>query len=171
MTIRKNDEHRITFPLYDNTDRSQRKTGVTSWTNVLISIDAGAFAAATNTPTEIGQGVYTLALTAAEMNGDVIHILIDAPGSDPVDQSLHTSGDPSGSVVADGANTTSQFKTDLIQVADDYWRGVYLLMTTGPIDNQLKRVIAYDGTTKVITLFETLTDVPTAGDRFVLINK
>lgn len=171
MTIRKNHDHLITFPLYDNTDRSQRKSGVTSWSGLRVSKDGGAFASATNTPAEIGLGVYSLVLTAAEMNCDVIHVLIDAPEADPADQSIHTSGDPSGSVVADGGNTTSQFKTDLTQTDDDYWRGAYLLITSGELDQQLKRVIAYDGTTKIITIFETLTGVPVDGDRFLLINK
>lgn len=43
-----------------------------------ISKDGGAFAASANSVTEIGGGVYTLALTAAEMNADRITLKASA---------------------------------------------------------------------------------------------
>lgn len=173
MTIRKNRTFTITFAAIDDAARPARKTGLTfSAGDTKISIDGGSFANTTNNPAEIAtaSGRYSLVLTAAEMDADNIHIFVEKTGMDPVDYYLQTDGQPSGVVVTDGANTSATFETDLSESTDDYWKDALLLMTSGTLDGQIKKVTAYDGTTKFITLGTSLTATPTGDDRFVLVN-
>lgn len=71
----KNAAYRVTFPILDaDGDLVTGATGLDSE----VSIDAGTFADATAEATEIatGSGVYYLDLTAAEMNGDTIAVIV-----------------------------------------------------------------------------------------------
>lgn len=72
---RKNTAYRVTFPILDaDGDLVTGAAGLDSQ----VSIDAGTFAACTNEATEIAtsSGVYYLDLTAAEMNGDTIAVIV-----------------------------------------------------------------------------------------------
>lgn len=72
---RKNTAFRVTFPLLDaDGDLVSAAAGLDSE----VSIDGGTFADATNEATEIatGSGVYFLDLTAAEMNGDTVAVIV-----------------------------------------------------------------------------------------------
>ncbi len=71
----KNSAYRVTFPILDAD--GDLVTGATALDSE-VSIDAGAFADATAEATEIAtaSGVYYLDLTAAEMNGDTITVIV-----------------------------------------------------------------------------------------------
>lgn len=72
---RKNTAFRVTFPILDaDGDLVTAATTLDSE----VSIDAAAFADCTNEATEIatGSGVYYLDLTAAEMNGDTVAVIV-----------------------------------------------------------------------------------------------
>lgn len=76
-------------------------TGVTfAAGDIQVSIDGGAYADATNTPTEIGRGTYSLALTAVESTGN--NVIVDIVDQDDpkvfVDNGLNlaTVGDGNG---------------------------------------------------------------------------
>lgn len=72
---RKNTAYRVTFPILDaDGDLVTGAAGLDSE----VSIDAGTFADCTNEATEIAtsSGVYYLDLTAAEMNGDTIAVIV-----------------------------------------------------------------------------------------------
>ena len=71
----KNAAYRVTFPILDAD--GDLVTGATALDSE-VSIDAGTFADCTNEATEIatGSGVYFLDLTAAEMNGDTIAVIV-----------------------------------------------------------------------------------------------
>jgi hypothetical protein len=72
---RKNTAYRVTFPILDAD--GDLVTGATALDSE-VSIDGGTFADATSEATEIAtaSGVYFLDLTAAEMNGDCIAVIV-----------------------------------------------------------------------------------------------
>lgn len=72
---RRNTAFRVTFPIFDaDGDLVSGAAGLDSE----ISIDAGTFADCTNEATEIAtaSGMYYLDLTAAEMNGDTVALIV-----------------------------------------------------------------------------------------------
>lgn len=69
------------FPMTDSTTHAP-KTGVT--VTAQRSINAGAFASCTNSPTEISNGVYAIDLSAADLNGDFIMLRFTGTASDDV---------------------------------------------------------------------------------------
>lgn len=71
-----------TFPFYmvDSADHITAKTGLT--VTAQRSIDGGAFASCTNSPSEIGSGFYKLDLSAADLNGVFISLKFSASGAD-----------------------------------------------------------------------------------------
>lgn len=71
----------FTFYMVKSTDNVTPATGLTITGQV--SIDGGAFAALTNSATEIGNGVYTINLAAADLNGDTITLKFTASGANP----------------------------------------------------------------------------------------
>jgi len=75
----------------------------------------------------------------------------------------------SGAVVADGSNSATTFKTDLIETATDYHKDALILFTSGSLINQVKKVSAYNGSTKFITVASGFTIAPTAADTFILV--
>ena len=138
--------------------------------DVQISLDGAAFANTTNLPTELGStAVYTLALTAAELNANWIHLRVTDAAITTLNITLETSGEPTGAVVADGSNTAQSFETDLSEATSDYWKDALILFTSGSLINQIKRVAAYDGSSKFITANTPFTGAPSGGDLFVLI--
>lgn len=172
MTIRKNQAYTITFAVIDPASRPSRKSGITFSTGeTKISQDGGAFSNTGSNPAEIGStGRYSLALTAAEMDADNLHITAENAGGDPVDYILQTSGEPSGQVVADGANTASTFETDRTEAVDNYWQDALILFTSGALAGQVKEISGYNGTTKFVTVSGGFTGTPSGGDRFVIVN-
>lgn len=68
------------FAMYDSVNINDLKTGLSP--TVTLSIDGAAFAAATNSPAEIGStGVYKIDLAAADLNGTVITLRATATGA------------------------------------------------------------------------------------------
>lgn len=74
-----------------------------------------------------------------------------------------------GTVLTDGANTSSTFKTDLTEAATDYWKDCFLTFLTGSLAGQTKPVSAFNFTTDFITT-SAFTAAPSNGDRFLLVN-
>ncbi len=66
------------------------------------------------------------------------------------------------SVVADAGNSATSFKTDLPDLADDYWNGALLTFITGNCAGRSLYVNDYDDTTKFITVETALPAVPEA---------
>lgn len=172
MTIRKNRPFTYSFPAIDPTNRPARKSGVVFVAgDTKISLDGAAFANTTNQPVEIGTNArYSVVLTAAEMNADLVHFYCQKTTIDPVDERLATDASPSGTIVANGGNTGLTFKTDRTEATNDYWKDALILFTSGTQIEEIKRVTAYDGTTKFITVQGGFPLTPSGGDRFLLIN-
>ena len=71
------------FPFYmvQNSDHNTPATGLT--VTAERSIDGGAFAACTNSPTEVANGNYKINLSASDTNGTIIILKFTATGADP----------------------------------------------------------------------------------------
>ena len=78
---------------------------------------------------------------------------------------------PTGAVVADAGNSAMSFKTNLASAEDDYIKDAYIKFTAGANINQVKRVSAYNGTTKFVTMIAAFTDIPDTADAFIIINE
>jgi len=163
----------LPFVAIDNTNRPSRKTGLTiANTDIQISKDGGAFANATNGASELGStGRYKVDLAAAEMDAVAVHVKISKSGMDDVDVILTPDFYESGAVVADGSNAAGTFKTDLSSATADFWKDALLRFTSGSLAGQVKKITAYNGTTKFVTLNSAFTAAPSTGDRFVLVNR
>ena len=74
-----------------------------------------------------------------------------------------------GTVVADGGNTASTFKTDLTESSTDHWKDALIVFLTGTLAGQVKKVGAFNPTTDFITMVTAYTAAPTAADRFMLV--
>lgn len=75
-----------------------------------------------------------------------------------------------GAVVADAGNTASAFKVDRSEATQNHWKDALLVFTSGTLSGQVKKVTAYDGTTKFVTT-GAFTAAPAAGTTFVLVNR
>ena len=165
--MRKAQQHALTFTALDSTTGA-RVTGLTfSAGEIKLTKSGGALANPTNAATEIGIGIYAITLTAAEMNTDFVHFVVNKTGVKPVDLSGFTTGETVGAVVSGSATT---FVTDLTASSDDFWRYTGVEFRSGALAGQIRQIASYNGTTKAITLVAALTAAPTAGDLFVLIS-
>lgn len=100
----------IFFPMIN---RGAQDFDLGDWTPVAAdtkySIDGGAFANTTNTPAHEGQGIWSLVLTAGEVNGAIIAIsIIDSATKSVEDQAIiiATYGNASASIEALPADVT-----------------------------------------------------------------
>ena len=66
-------------------------------------------------------------------------------------------------VVADAANSASEFRTNLGETDADYWRGAELSVITGNCAPARLKVAGYDPQTRAISLAGSLSAVPEAG--------
>lgn len=73
-----------------------------------------------------------------------------------------------GTVVADGGNSTTQFKTNLASAVDSHYNGRIVIFITGTLAYQATDITAYNGATKIPTVTE-MTGTPAADDTFVVI--
>lgn len=172
MSVRRAAQTTISFPMIDASARPSRKTGLSLVAgDTKISKDGASFVNTTNQPAEIGStGRYSLVLTAAEMDAAWVHVYVTKTGADDFDSLIGTAGAPSASVVADGGNTATTFKSDRTEATTDYWKDALVLFTSGTLAGQVKKVSAYNGTTKFVTVSAAFTGAPSAADRFVFVN-
>lgn len=170
------------------TDAGVPKTGLTlTWfTNKLKKIVDGTDYDAdpnTNVPfTEIaGLGLYTINLTPSD---DIIGV-VDASVSITNDfERYHTfratpfdnmsellmRGVVTGLVVANGANTTVSFKTDLPGANPNQYKGAFLRIDTAPLIGEVKKIIGFNKDTGFVTLEEGLVAIPVGGTKIKVIN-
>lgn len=171
MSARRNAPLPLSFAAIDSLNRPNRLSGLTFASgDAQISMDGDDWVATTNVPVELGSsGRYTFVLTAAEMDAKWVHIKVVKSSIDEVDILFPTSGHPSGSVSADGSNSATSFLTNRTETDNDHWKDALLTFTTGDLTGQVKKVSAYNGTTKIITVSGAFTGAPATGDRYLLI--
>lgn len=171
--MRRAQQQTITFTAYDSTSPvGATKSGLTLLAaDVKVSKDGGAFAPASNAPSELGSsGRYALVLTSDEANCSWLHVYIEKAGMRPADVFGPMDGQPGASVVADAGNTATTFVTNLTETANDHWAGAGVVFTSGALKGQVREVESYNGASKALTLVEPLTAAPVASDAFVIIN-
>jgi len=81
----------------------------------------------------------------------------------------------SPAVYTDVTNTstgsTSVYFSPTASGVTDFYKGWWLLMTTGTAQDEVRKITTYNGTTKVATLSSAFTVDPTDGDQFTLHNE
>jgi hypothetical protein len=77
---------------------------------------------------------------------------------------------PTGAVATDAGNSATSFKTTLTSAVDDFWKDALLLITSGALLGQHKKVTGYNGTTKIVAV-EAFTATPADDVTFMLINR
>jgi hypothetical protein len=73
--------------------------------------------------------------------------------------------------VTSGTASATAFPTDLTETADGHWNDAFLVLTSGDLAGQVKRITGYDGTGKVVTVAGGFTGTPAEGDTFALVNR
>lgn len=76
-----------------------------------------------------------------------------------------------GTVAMDGTNSATSFKTDLASSVDNFYKKGLLLFSTGALTNQFRKVAAYTGASKFVTMDEAFTSIPVDGTAFIFINR
>ena len=160
----------------------------------LLNDSDGAFAAAPSDPyvsmTEHGtiKGLYEKSESRTAWEPDQYTVYIydqtggsPAPASDTLaDQmSFFVVGDrivvdfpfQIGKVVTDAANTAQSFKTDLASATTNYCNGSFLKFVSGNLVNQQRRITAFGGSSKVVTVVSAFTQAPAADDEFFVVNQ
>jgi hypothetical protein len=79
-------------------------------------------------------------------------------------------GTPHGAV-NDASPSETLFETNLVQSADDYYNGAFVLFYTGTLSGQSRLIDDYDGTNKSITVSEAFTSTPSDEDKFVILGR
>ncbi|MBI5071788.1 SH3 domain-containing protein [Candidatus Falkowbacteria bacterium] len=72
------------------------------------------------------------------------------------------------STVNDASPSVTSFITSLTNSTDDFYKNSVLTFTSGALNGQVRRISAYNGTTKSITLDPALTSAPANGDAFTI---
>lgn len=76
-----------------------------------------------------------------------------------------------GTVVANGGNTASSFKTDLTSLDPDHWKDALVRFTSGAgMAGQVKKIVAFDDITGVVQVLNGFTRTPPAGATFLVVN-
>lgn len=96
--------------------------------------------------------------------------LLFAEVPDIVNPVLAEVANPTFTVVTDGANSATTFKTNRTEATNDFWKDCYAKATTGALLNQVRRVTGYNGTTKFITC-DAFTSTPATGVIFEIVNQ
>lgn len=143
------------------------QTGPKEWEDLVLVIETYGNASA--------QHKFDLDTASSAQSGDS-YARIGAPAGANVsaDIAVITGRVPdyaTGAVVNDAGNGSAQFKTDLADATNDVHKDKYIQFTSGTLSGQVKRVTAYNGTTKFLTVSTPFTATPSAADTFKFINE
>lgn len=135
-----------------------------------VTIPAATLASTTNITA--GTITTTTNLTNAPTAGDLTatmkaSVTTAASAATPVVTISRTSG----AVATDAGNAANIFKTNLASAVDNFWKGAWLKLTSGVLSGQVRKVSAYNGTTKVITVSPGFTGIPADAVTFVMVNE
>jgi len=164
----------------------------TTWTpatgETQYSIDGAAFGNTTNNPAHEGNGIWSLALVAAETQGTRIAISIIDAGSDVEDQAIICNTIMSGQINATKGIITGEvddttftptttalegFRTspNLTEEATaDHYNGRLILFTSGALLGQMSDVTDYVLANSLEKFtYSALTEAPSDGDTYVIL--
>ena len=102
---------------------------------------------------------------------DVSAISGDSTAADRLEAILDAM--PGGAVVDDNDPdpTATAFETNLSEATNDHYNGAFVVFTSGALLGQSRKISDYDGTSKVLTVAAAFTEVPTAGDTFLILGR
>lgn len=181
----------IYFPLVDFGATDFEDTPVTfAAGDTQYSIDGGAFANTGSNPAHEGNGIYSLALTAAEMSGDIIVItLIDQTATKLwEDQAViidtgHGAQREANQGIVVGEVDTATFTATATEfeafrlspnateeTTADHYNGRNVLFTSGNLLGQMSDISDYAlANSKEKFTVTAMTEAPADGDRFVVL--
>ncbi len=73
--------------------------------------------------------------------------------------------------VSDASATTTSFVSSLTNATTNFYKNAVITFTSGALDGQNRRISAYDGVTKAITVDPALTSAPANGAGFTIITQ
>ncbi len=180
----------IYFPLIDNGATDFESTPVTfAAGDTQISKDGGTFANTGSNPAHEGNGIYSLALTATEMEAQYIVVtVIDSATKTWEDQAIIISTDLSGQLEANqgiiiGEVDTGTFTATTTaleafrlwpnqteETTADHYNARNILFTSGNLLGQMTDITDYVlANSKEKFTYTALTEAPADGDRFVVL--
>jgi hypothetical protein len=102
---------------------------------------------------------YDAAKTAADQTtaDDIFTAVLDVPTT--------------SAATNDNSATTTSFVTNLSSTVTDFYKDAALVFKNGVLTNQSRKISAYNGSTKAITLATALTSAPANGSGFVILGR
>lgn len=147
----KNAPYRITFPLRNRTDHTL-VTGLAGSMTTQLSEDSGAFAAVTNSPSEIGStGIYYLDLVAGEVDSDIMVFKAADTNAYQYVEVLRPEPCVESGVAQAGTASTLTLRSGASSV-DDFYNGLQVEIVRGTGLGQVRAISNYVGSSKLATL-------------------
>ena len=141
---------------------------VVNLANVNAEVDSALNTAIPGSPTadSINERIVTM-----DAGVNVSGISGDTTAADRLEAILDAS--PTGAVVDDNDPdpTTLLFETNLAEATTDHYNGAFVVFYSGALLGQSRKISAYDGTTKVLTVLAAFTEAPAAGDTFMILGR
>lgn len=171
----------VFFTAVQSTNLQTRITGGLTAATVKLKKPGAASVSATNAPAEVDAanhpGVYSLLLTAAEIDTAGFGVLeFKATGMEPREVPFYVRAAFFCTAVP-GTLGVSAFTSSRAEAVNDYWKDALLLALDGTNAGQVKKIGAYNGSTKTITLAtvntvqQAFTTAPSNGDNFELLDR
>jgi len=76
-----------------------------------------------------------------------------------------------GQIQTWGSNSPSQFKTNLPSSVDGFYVDMMIVFNTGPNDTQVRRIVDYDGTNKIVTVDRPFNTTPGDGNHIYVLQR
>lgn len=178
----------IYFPLITAGGTNFQDTWTPAAGETQVSIDGGAFANTNGTPAHEGNGIWSLALTAAECSGTRIVVTLSDSATDIEDQAVIISTQMAGQIEANQgiiicevetattAATSTTFEALRLspntteETTADHYNGRNILFTSGALLGQMSDITDYSLANSNESFTVTaLTEAPSDGDRFVIL--
>lgn len=114
---------------------------------------------------------YWNSTTLSPWAADVTQISGDSTAADRLEAVLDAT--PGGAVVDDNDPdpTATAFETNLSEATNDHYNGAFVVFASGALLGQSRRIMDYDGTSKVLSVAVAFTEAPAAGDTFVILGR
>lgn len=108
---------------------------------------------------------------ADTVSANVTQISGDSTAADRLEAVLDAT--PGGAVVDDNDPdpTATAFETNLSEATNDHYNGAFVVFASGALLGQSRRIMDYDGTSKVLSVAVAFTEAPAAGDTFVILGR
>ena len=76
-----------------------------------------------------------------------------------------------GTVVSDGSNSATTFKTDLTENSNDHWKESFILITSGTLVGACRKIDGFTAATDFVTVNPAFPSTPANGVTFAIINR